>query len=461
MGLLELGIVPALAQFTAAHLPKGDQTGIESAASTAMALLGCMMGLALQLLWLVPSLVDFLRVPPEMRTVAEALFGIAIGGFVARMPLAVFQALLLGYQRQDRCNQLWIGMTLAKAVLSVGLILAGFGIVAIVAMEAIVHLTGGVFQIRWVRAENPSLRLSWAAVDRSHAASLLALGATLLGTGACSLIIEQSDRIVIGVFLPIGQVTHYSAAWKLYMLVYALPTTLLQAVAPLAADLFGRGDFAGLRVLTLRMTRYTVLMAVGLAVALSLSAGTLLLLWMGPEFGADRLVVQILSVSLVVVSLNHCGYAVLVGMRRAGPIMWTYSMPQALLNLAVSVWLVKPLGIVGVALGTTIAAVVLEYPFLRHLLRQLGMTWREFVGEVTFPGVPAAMAFVPLWGAYRALGPEHIGLPVVAGACGVLYLAVAWALLGAAERTDLAQVVRRLRRTTTAGRAESAVQSRS
>jgi O-antigen/teichoic acid export membrane protein len=455
MGLLELGIVPALAQYTAAHLASGDRTGIEGAASTAMMLLVCMMGLALQLVWLVPYLVDLLHAPTELRGDAVLLFSIAIAGFAGRMPLAVFQALLLGYQRQDRCNQLWIGMTLAKAGLSVGLILLGFGIVAIVTMEAAVHLAAGVFQVRWVRAENPSLRLSWASASWSHAVGLLTLGATLLANGVCSLIIEQSDRIVIGMFLPVAQVTHYSAAWKLYMLVYAVPTTLVQAVAPLAASLFGRGDLASLRALTVRMTRYTVLIAIGLAAAVSLPAGALLGLWMGPGFAQDRVVVQVLSVSLLVSSLNHCGYAVLVGMRRVGRLLWTYSLPQAVLNLALSLWLVGPLGIVGVALGTALAALVLEYAFLRHLVRQLELRWSEFLRDVLVPAVPASVTFVPLGAGYLALGPDNVWLPVVASVCCLLYVTVSWALLGDRERTDITLLVARLGRPLVARRSET------
>jgi O-antigen/teichoic acid export membrane protein len=436
MGLLELGLVPSLTQFVAGALGRRATRDIDEAASTALFLLLGLAVLALQLLWLVPSFVSFLSVPIGLSTEAEAILAVSVAGFAARMPLATLQALLLGCQRQDRCNQLWVLLALSKALATFVLLSLGLGMLAVVTMEAIVHLSAGLLQYRWVREELPSLSLAWRHVDASLAGPLLSFGGTLVLTNLCSLVIEQTDRLVIAAFLPISEVTHYSAGFKLYALAVAVSTTLVQAVAPLAGLLFGRGDVAALKTLVLRMTKYTAALALPLVAALAFAAGPVLAVWMGPRFVDARFVAQVLGIGFVVTSFNHAGYSVLIGTRRIAPLLWRYFLPQALLNLALSLWFVNLWGSVGVALGTAIPAVVLQYSFLSYLLRETSVGWREFATSTVLPvSAPAAVAFLPLPVLASRVDPTSPVLIAAVCACSLAYAALFWRLaLSAPER---------------------------
>jgi O-antigen/teichoic acid export membrane protein len=445
MGLLELGIVPALAQRVASALARDARDEVLQATSTAVAVLAVMAVIAVQTVWFVPGLVTILTVPAEFHHTAVAVFVIAVAGFALKMPLAVPQALLLGSQRQDRCNHLWIVQAVAKALSTALVLILGLGVLAVVAVEALVPLLTCPLQLRWVSAELPYLRLSWRKVSPALARALVSFGGSLAGMSVCSLIIEQTDRLVVGAFRPIADVTHYSAAWKLYVLAYAFPTIILQAVSPLAASFYGCDDTDGLRKLLLRMTKYSAAVALPLTVTLGLTAGTLLHFWMGPGFVDARGVVGVLAAGFAVTSFNHAGYAVLVGTRQIAPTLWIYFIPQAALNLALSLWLVHPLGIVGVALGTAIPAVVLEYPFLRYLLRRFDLRWREFLSAAVRPAVlPALAAFLPLVVVVTTAGPVSGALLIAASACGLFYVGLFWTFsLDNLERHDLIGLARR------------------
>jgi O-antigen/teichoic acid export membrane protein len=444
LGLLELGLVPSLTQHVAAAMGAGRREAVDRAVSSALCVLTGMMLVALQALWLVAPLAALVHVPPALQLEARQVFAVALAGVAVRMPLAAFQAVLLGCQRQDRCNQLWIVLGAVKALATVALVLRGYGVLAIVIMEAAAHVAAGVLQIRWVRQELPSLRLSWRLCDSTHVWGLVGFGGTVLAMNLCALIIEQTDRLVIGIFLPVSYVTHYAAAWKVYMLAYSLPTILLQAFAPMAAHFWGRGDRAQLRAVYLRMTKYSVALALPLSAALGFSAGAILRVWMGPAFADARILVQVLLIAFAVTAFNHAGYSALLGMRRVGRLLPTYYVPQAVLNLALSVLLVKPLGPLGVALGTTIAALALEYSYLRYVLREIDVTWRDFARGVIVPTVWPLIAFAPLVAAFVLAGPEWPALTPLAGLCGAAYGLLFWfRSLAPAERLDLAGLVRR------------------
>lgn len=439
MGLLDLGLVPALAQSVAVYRSRGDTAGLNRAASTALALLVLLAAIPVLLLGAVPWVVGVLNIPAPLTRQASTVFAIAIGGFAARMPLAAFQAVLLGTQRQDRCNQLWIAIVTAKFIFAVLLLVTGFRLIAIVTMEALVHLGAGALQVRWARAEVPGLTLRWHLAERREASVLVGFGTSLLAVNVCSLIIEQTDRLVIGAFLPIAMVTYYAAPWKLYAFAYSLPTTLVQAVSPLAGDLFGRGEREKLVQLFLRMTKYTVAVSWPLVLSLGFCAAFLLNLWMGPEFARHSAVLQVLVASFAVTAHNHAGYSVLIGTRRIGPTVWQYSLPQAILKLVLTVWLVGRLGILGVALGTLVPAVVLEPLWLRFTLRELDLSWGRFFRQVVLPtAVPAAATFLPLGISAWYLDPHSVLLPLVAGGCCLAYAAVFWyGSLGRTERREL------------------------
>jgi O-antigen/teichoic acid export membrane protein len=165
-----------------------------------------------------------------------------------------------------------------------------------------------MLQIRWTREELPGLRLTPSSVSWGEVRYLTSFGVQVTVTGMFVLIVEQTDRLVIGTFRPIEEVTLYSAAWKLYVLAYTIPTTLVQSLSAIAASLHGGGDQERLRTVFVRMSKYSVALALPLIFGLGLAGGWLLDKWMGPRFVGVLPVLQVLLVSLAVTAFNHPGY---------------------------------------------------------------------------------------------------------------------------------------------------------
>jgi O-antigen/teichoic acid export membrane protein len=182
---------------------------------------------------------------------------------------------------------------------------------------------------------------------------------------------------------------------------------------------------------------------VPLCAALAGCAAVLLKAWMGPDYVAAAPVLQALLAGFAVSIFNHAGYSAMLGMRRIGGLLPRYYIPQAVLNLGLSLALVGPLGPLGVALGTAIPALALEYVFVRYLLRTVDLSGSAFFGSSVLPVLWPVVAFVPLALAYAVMGPEWLGLVPLAAACGLAYAALFWLRsLSAAERLQLLGLVR-------------------
>lgn len=438
MGLLQLGLAPAMGQFAAAHIGAGDDEALSRTVSTGLVLVTGLGSLALLALAAIPLIQSAFSIPASLHDEASLAFVLGIVGVPLQMPGHVFNAVLGAAQRQDRSTQVWMVSLLGKLIGIAVLLWFGFGLAAIMWLETGLIVTTGVMLTAFAFQAAPQLRVGVAYVSAPTARELVGLGGWTFLNALSTSLIEQTDRIVVGLFLAVDAVTHYAAAWKLYMLVYSVSTTLVQAVWPIAAGLLVQGDRHGLQQLFLRMTKYTVAVTWPLAGVLALCAGPLLDLWLGPAYGRHHLVVQVLVASFVITAHNHTAFAMLGGMRRIAPVARRYSMPQAILNLALSLILVRPLGMLGVALGTMLPVVLLQYSFTRFVLDEFQLTWGKVWHEVVRPtATPALVTFAPSVAAYALLGPRSLWLVPIAGLSAAAFALAFWQAMHESERAEL------------------------
>ena len=438
MGLLQLGLAPAMAQFAAAHIATRDDRALARTVSTALVLVVGLGSLALLALPLIPWMLELFSIPATLTDEARVAFTLGIVGVPMQMPGHVFNAVLGASQRQDRCTQVWMVSLLGKLVGIAVLLAAGFGLAEIMWLETGLIVVTGLLLAGFAFSAAPQLRVGPQHVTLATARELTGLGGWMFLNALSTSLIEQTDRIVIGLFLTVEAVTYYSAAWKLYMLVYSVSTTLVQAIWPVAAGLHAAGDRASLQRLWLRMTKYTAALTWPLGWSLGLCAGPILHVWVGESFSTHYAVVQVLVATFIVTAHNHAAFGVLGAMRRVGPIVTRYSVPQAVLNLLLSLWLVAPLGILGVALGTMLPAFLLEYAFLSFVLAELGLGWGDLWRHVVRPTLlPALTAFLPTVAAFLALGPQSPWLLAVTAVASAVYGLLFWRGLQHEERDDL------------------------
>ena len=117
----------------------------------------------------------------------------------------------------------------------------------------------------------------------------------------------------------------------------------------------------------------------------------------------------------LVVNNNHIvAVGILLGLGRVGRYV-RYHVIWALANLAISIALVKRIGLPSVALGTTLPLLVLEPFYVRAVLREVGLDASRFVTQSILRPLAAAAISGALLLAAIALVPgrEH-GAPAVA-----------------------------------------------
>jgi O-antigen/teichoic acid export membrane protein len=242
------------------------------------------------------------------------------------------------------------------------------------------------------------------------------------------MIIRQMDIVVIGFFHPPALIAYYAVGSRLLEYATAFVNAISYTITPRMSALQGGGDLADAHRLPLVGGRLASLVLLPIIVTFLIRGSSFIGIWMGDEYAAPSgAVLWILSVSLWSAGGHAIATAAFLGLNKHRELLLPTGA-EALANLGLSLMWVVPHGIVGVAWGTTIPAIVLNLVWLpRIYARVLGVSVRAVYVDFL---IRPSLAIVPF-----ALGSAWVEWAAPAGSLLVFFAQVAMvlplALLGA------------------------------
>ncbi|GAH48260.1 unnamed protein product, partial [marine sediment metagenome] len=182
---------------------------------------------------------------------------------------------------------------------------------------------------------------------------------------------------------------------KIYDVVSMIPGFLLRAIMPLASELEASDKMEMNQRLFIKATKYSFAIFIPIATFTILNAKPILTAWVGEKYAPFSLGLQILVAHLFFNFNHHAGSQILIGINKIRFIL-LYYLKVVILNLVLSVILVRWIGWLGVVLGTTIPFVIFEFSYIRFLLHTLNINWRYYVRNVILKTFPPIVIIVPL-----------------------------------------------------------------
>src|SRR5204863_2277566 len=163
----------------------------------------------------------------------------------------------------------------------------------------------------------------------------------------------SSDTLVIGAMLDTTAVAVYSVGLRLSQVAQQLTSQLNEALFPNVVDSDAARRHDRLQMILVQGTKLSLALAAPLCLGLIVTADSLIHSWVGTKFSGSVLPMQIL---LAVVLIRVATGSANVIVRGAGQHkLLTYTnATTAVANLLLSIALVRPLGLLGVAFGTLI-----------------------------------------------------------------------------------------------------------
>jgi O-antigen/teichoic acid export membrane protein len=359
MGLLDMGVRGAVTRYIAKYHAENDHQQSSRLASSAF-ILFCIAGLlaiflaALLAVFVVPAF----RIPADL--VSEARIVVVIGGMTIGTALinGVFEGIIVGRQRFDCASGLTIGAEGLRALLVVLVLSAGEGLVAL----ALIQLAIGVLRMGAARQIGrrlyPEAQIRFRNWAPQSIRTIFSFSVYVMFLQASGTIIMYTDSLVISAFLPISLLTFFAIAVNLTTYARSIVRGISFTLMPMSSALEAQGMMQELRRIVLKSARLSTLMIFPIVITFMLRGSSFIGLWMGPKYAQlSGHVLWILTIGLA----THGGFgsiaSTMYGLNRHKGLIPIF-LTEAVANLALSIWLVQTMGIIGVAWGTVLPRLV-------------------------------------------------------------------------------------------------------
>jgi len=428
LGLLVLGVPMASVRYFAQHVATGDTRGLNEAISSCM---GLYLLLGLIALVVGVGLYGFFTlygIPTALHRDARSAFGVMVlfvaVGFVGLLPEGVLAA---------HCDFVPRNVVrLATLLLRLGLTVALLTLKTSLTVLALVQLACLAFDFMLcslvIRRRYPEIRVRLAGFDWGLVRKIFSFSLYVLVLNAGARLSFETDSLVIGGFMGVGFIPHFTVANSVIVYLMEFVVAIAAVVMPTATRLQTQGKIPELREIFLKWSKiaFSITMIAGLF--LVVLGPRFIAWWVGPQFERSAgQVLQILMISyLVFLPIRGVALPILMGLGK--PRLPTIGFLIAgMVNLVLSILLVRPLGLAGVALGTAIPNVLFAALVLVQACRELDAPVAEYLRYV-FPR--AALGALPVLGLllWFKLGLEvrNLGGLAVAGVAMVVLFGLTW-----------------------------------
>ncbi len=443
LGLLDFGVRGAVTRFVANQYAAGDHRGASATVVAALRLFAALSVVTVVIATvLAATLGDLFQIPPDLLDEARLVVLLGGGAIASALVGGVFGGIVAGLHRFDLDGAVEIAITLLRAAAVVVALQAGYGLVALGVIQLVLSLLRGGLAFILTRRLYPELSVRGVGPTAQATRQLLSFSVFSSLIQLSGMIIYYTDSIVIAAFLPIGVVTYYAIAASLTDYARQLVAAISRVVTPRTSAALATGGTDAVRAVVLSVGPASTLVTVPMALTFLLRGERFLDLWMGPAYGppTDR-VLFVLSFVVWLAGGRLVAAAAVMGINRHRGLAIAVAL-EALANLGLSVVLIKPFGIVGVALGTLIPTMIVNLGFLPRYLRQhLQIPSVQFVTRVwLLPSVACAAFGAATYAVERWIGADSllVFFLQVAALLPLVLLGAAVLLISAPERQRLA-----------------------
>jgi O-antigen/teichoic acid export membrane protein len=449
--VLDLGYGGALVKFVAQYRARRDVRALNETLSTIFVVFATFgvvtylaaIGIAVSL----PHL--FQLAPEQIRTGRIVMLTISLSVAVGTA-VSVFGGVINGFQRYDVNNKVGSAFAVITAVVNVLVLLAGYGLITLVmATTAVRLLSYAIYRANAYRVF-PGLRIRLGLFRRVRLREVTSLSVYMLLIDWANKLNYSVDALVIGAFLNTSAVAVWTVGQRLAEITQRLTNQLNDVLFPTVVDNDTAARTHRLQAIFIQGTRLSLATVVPMGGAMILMAGPLVEAWVGRGFAGSVIVLQLLSLT-VIVRIGTATAGTLLKGAGAHRLVAFANVAAALVNLVVSLAIVKSFGLVGVALGTLvpvcIASSIVIFP---AGCRRVGLPVARGVARAVWPAAwPAAVMALFVYATRPLVPTSLIAVGAEMAAACLVYVAVfvAFGISGDERRCYLTRVVDLLQRT--------------
>ncbi len=372
------------------------------------------------------------KVPAGVVQGARIAFAISVaqlaGGFVSQVPIAILAA----HREFVLRNLVAVGSLVLRVILVYSVFKLAPSLVTLASIQVALLVCDFTASSWIIRKKFPELHLRLHGFDRQGVRQMLSFSVFVLLLNVGNKIAFQTDELVIGKFLTMNDVTTFQYGKQLVLQFSDFIFSIGIVLNPTATRLKTQGNLPELAQVFLKWSKIGLSLTLLGGIYLLILGQDFLRAWLyDPKFAFDAAGAgQIQTVFM----LSHFAFLpargivmpILMGLGHAARPTIAF-LTCAVANLILSLVLVKPLGLLGVALGTAIPDVLFAAFLFREIFRTIDLrpsTWAAYVlPKVLLGCVPVAGA---LWLMRGFATGARLPVLVALGVIHVLIFGVVW-----------------------------------
>jgi len=369
MSLLDLGLRGAVTRFVARHHAQGDHLESSHAVSAAFWLRMWISLLVITASALMAVLSPMIfHIPADLHLSTRCAIILMGTSLALTLSFGVFGGVLVALHRFALVSCVTVIQTLLRAAGAVWLLKSGHGILGLAIWEFTVTLLANTSLAVLCFRVYPELRISLQRPDTAILRQFLNYSSYVFVIHCAVQLIYYTDNLIVGFFISTSAVTFYAIGGSLLDYLRQVVSSVTTVFMPLASSFEARGEKDQLRRLLIQGTRGSILIASPIAVALFFRGHTFIQLWMGGQYEhISGRVLQILLLAQVFSIANFTAGNIAFGLAKHRAFALSV-LGESVGNLALSIFLVKQIGITGVAWGTVIPNLIVQLLFWPHYI---------------------------------------------------------------------------------------------
>lgn len=410
LALADFGLGISLTRLVAGNVDEEKKEDLNQVVSSAFFVF-CLVGAVYLSLGLciLPFIPGWFKIPAGEVLEVRVAFCIALFSGAVTLPLSTFGAVVSGFQRMAVDNTIRVVMSLAAMGISIVLLLCHFGLPSLAISGLFQSVSIGLINFIYIRRKFSFMTVRPRNVRWAHVRNLLSFGGYFQLGRVANSVATGADNLIISSCMGASFVTPYSITSKLAVTFSnGVASKAPIALFPAISQMFAKKEFDKLQRMFVRLTEYSTRLAIIACVFLILANQSFVSLWVGKDlYGGDYL--NAVFCFWVIQDTIYRGTTAFV--YASGELKnWMYaSLFEAIFNLVISVILVFNWGLIGVALGTSIAKMLTTAFYIPYwICKKLDIRiWKFFREAIFIPAIRSIPGMLMLL-CFLLLSPKSI-----------------------------------------------------
>ncbi|OGF45670.1 MAG: hypothetical protein A2452_01445 [Candidatus Firestonebacteria bacterium RIFOXYC2_FULL_39_67] len=397
IGLLDFGIGSSFVKYISEFYTRKDYKKINEITVT-----GLIFYFFLAILLIVGGflllnpLLSLFKIPAPMCDEAAFVFLTGIIIFALSNPFSVFSSIQGGLQRMDISNKIYFIISIPNILGTIYVLETGYGLPGLMILSAIIFAITSIVNVVIAYKIFPDLNISLSFFKIETLKKLFNYGYKLQVARLATLVAVHIDKLLIGSYISIGLVVFYQLAGTIIEQAKAVILLFVSALLPAFSELDAKGHKEKLVNLYVRGTKYLSYIAVPFFFLIFVLAPQIMHVWMGDGYEKSVWIIRILAPGWLYALLAAVRGTFMQAVNRLD-IEMRAGLVAAVVNIPLSLFFIVKFGILGVALGTTIALFFSATYSLVRLHRVLKIPIRNFLGQtVLWPLLLCSGAGLPV-----------------------------------------------------------------